>query len=66
MLGDPNAQFTKQIGLDIDLSELGLGLRSQRYSMIVKDGKVVSVNVEKTPKDFETTSAEVILKQLQK
>jgi peroxiredoxin len=52
--------------LELDLSDAGLGVRSKRYAMIVKDGKVVSVNVEQTPKDFENSSAEAILRELEK
>eukprot|EP00761_Pharyngomonas_kirbyi_P011463 gb/GECH01011488.1/.p1 GENE.gb/GECH01011488.1/~~gb/GECH01011488.1/.p1 ORF type:complete len:192 (+),score=32.74 gb/GECH01011488.1/:1-576(+) len=65
MLGDPMADFTKSVGLDIDLSGAGLGLRSKRYSMIVKNAKVVALNVEEQPNDFGDSSAETAIKQLE-
>lgn len=46
MLADGDATFTKATGLTLDLTGKGLGLRSNRYSMLVKDGKVVQLNVE--------------------
>ncbi len=46
MLADGDAVFTKATGLTLDLTGKGLGLRSNRYSMLVKDGKVVQLNVE--------------------
>ena len=49
MLADGSAEFAKKIGLDIDLSARGLGVRSKRYSMIVEDGVVKSLNVEEAP-----------------
>ena len=63
MLGDGNAEFTRKIGLTMDGSKFGLGERSQRYSMIVDDGVVKALNVEK-PGAFEVSSAETMLKQL--
>lgn len=46
MLGDGDAAFTKATGLTLDLTGKGLGLRSNRYSMLVKNGKVASLNIE--------------------
>ena len=46
MLADGNGDFAKAIGLDIDLSGFGLGLRSKRYAMLVDDGVVKVLNVE--------------------
>ena len=46
MLCDPDAAFTKSLGLSLDLSGLGLGERSKRWSMVVEDGVVSTVNVE--------------------
>lgn len=46
MLCDPEAAFTKSLGLSLDLSGLGLGERSKRWSMVVEDGVVATVNVE--------------------
>lgn len=62
--GDPLAEFTKQIGLDVDLSGAGLGLRTKRFSMIIDNGKVVALNVENSPGDFAVTGADKVLAQL--
>jgi peroxiredoxin len=62
MLADGGAAFTKAIGLEMDTGDFG-GVRSQRYSMIVEDGVVTHLNVEQ-PKQFEVSTAEVILQQL--
>ncbi|RFC62950.1 peroxiredoxin [Fulvimarina endophytica] len=63
-LSDGNAEFTKAIGLDIDLSVAGFGLRSKRYSMIVKDGVVASLGVEEAPGLPDVSSAESVLAKL--
>lgn len=63
MLGDGSATFTKALGLDQDLTEKGMGVRSQRYSMVVDDGKVTQLNVESGGK-FEVSNAETMLGQL--
>ena len=63
MLGDGNAELTKALGLEEDLSRSGMGLRSRRYSLLVDDGVVKQVNVEQ-PSKFEVSNAETILKQL--
>jgi peroxiredoxin len=63
MLADGNADFTKAVGLEFDGSKYGMGLRSQRYSMVIKDGVVTELNVEQ-PGAFEVSSAEYLLKQL--
>jgi glutaredoxin/glutathione-dependent peroxiredoxin len=63
MLADGNAEFTRKIGLTLDGSKFGLGERSQRYSMVVEDGVVKSLNIEK-PGAFEVSDAETILKQV--
>ena len=62
MLADGGAAFTKAIGLEMDTGDFG-GVRSQRYAMIVEDGVVKQLNVEK-PKQFEASTAEAILQQL--
>jgi peroxiredoxin len=49
MLADGSAEFAKKVGLDVDLSLRGMGVRSQRYSMIVEDGVVKVLNVEPVP-----------------
>ncbi|MCB8839160.1 peroxiredoxin [Aurantimonas sp. VKM B-3413] len=63
-LSDGNGEFTKALGLDIDLSVAGLGTRSKRYSMIVEDGTVKALNVEESPGQADKSSAEAILEQL--
>ena len=62
MLADGGAAFTKAIGLEMDTADFG-GVRSQRYAMIVDDGVVTALNVEK-PGAFEASSAEAILEAL--
>ena len=63
MLADGNGDFTRAVGLELDGSGYGLGKRSQRYAMVVQDGVVKALNVEK-PGSFEVSSAEAILKAL--
>jgi len=63
MLADGNGEFTKAVGLEMDGSKFGLGQRSQRYSMIVKDGVVSTLNVEEGG-EFRVSSAEHMLGQL--
>ena len=62
MLADGSAAFAQATGLTLDLSARGMGLRSNRYSMLVKDGKVISLNVE-APGKFEVSDAGTILAQ---
>ena len=62
MLGDGSADFAKGTGLTLDLSARGMGLRSNRYSMLVKDGKVATLNVE-APGKFEVSDAATLLAQ---
>jgi peroxiredoxin len=63
MLADGNGDFTKAIGLELDGSRFGMGSRSQRYSMIVKDGVVSELNVE-AGGEYKVSSAEYMLEQL--
>ncbi len=63
MLADGNGNFTKALGLAFDASGFGMGERSQRYSMIVKDGVVQELNVEEKGA-FDVSSAEHMLGQL--
>lgn len=63
MLADGDAAFAKATGLTLDLNGKGLGLRSNRYSMLVKDGKVAKLNVE-GPGKFEVSDAGTMLGQL--
>lgn len=62
MLADGSAEFAKATGLTLDLSARGMGLRSNRYSMLVKDGQVASLNVE-APGKFEVSDASTLLQQ---
>ena len=63
MLGDGNGDFTRALGLSMDAKGYGMGERSQRYSMIVKNGVVEQLNVEQ-PGEFKVSSAEHLLTQL--
>ena len=63
MLADGSATYTKQLGLDLDLVGRGMGVRSQRYSMLVDDGVVKALHVE-APGKFEVSDAETMLKDL--
>jgi len=63
MLADGSGDFTKAVGLQLDLSGRGFGLRSQRYAMIVDDGVVTALNVEEGGA-FQVSSAETILAAL--
>lgn len=63
MLGDGSADFTKKLGLELDLSARGMGLRMQRFSMLVDDGVVKQLNVE-APGKYEVSGAETMLGQL--
>lgn len=63
MLADGNGEFAKAIGLEMDGSGFGMGTRSQRYSMVVKDGVVTELNVEEGGA-FEVSSADYLLGQL--
>ncbi len=62
MLADGDAAFAKATGLTLDLTGKGLGLRSNRYSMLVKDGKVATLNVE-APGKFEVSDGATLLAQ---
>lgn len=64
MLGDGSADFTRATGLTLDLAAKGLGLRSQRYSALVKDGVVQTLNIE-GPGKFEVSDAATMLRQAQ-
>ena len=64
MLADGSAAFTQATGLTLDLNSRGMGLRSNRYSMLVRDGKVASLNVE-GPGKFEVSDAATLLAQAQ-
>jgi peroxiredoxin len=63
MLADGAAAFTKQLGLDLDLTGPGMGVRSKRYAMVVDNGTIKALQVE-APGAFEVSSADAILKAL--
>jgi glutaredoxin/glutathione-dependent peroxiredoxin len=63
MMADGSATFTKALGLELDLVGRGMGVRSQRYSMLVDNGIVKALNVEQ-PGKFEVSGADTMLKQL--
>jgi peroxiredoxin len=63
MLGDGSAEFTRKLGLELDLAARGMGLRMQRFSMLVDDGVVKQLNVE-APGKYEVSGAETLLAQL--
>ncbi len=61
MLADGNADFAKALGLDVDLAPFGLGVRSQRYAMIVNDGVVEYLAIEdSTPQHIKATAEKVL------
>lgn len=62
MLGDGSAAWTKALGLELDLTARGMGIRMQRFSMLVEDGVVKSFNLE-GPGKFEVSDADTMLKQ---
>ena len=63
MLADGSAEFTKALGLEMDLTARGMGVRCQRFSMLVDDGVVKTLNIE-APGKFEVSGGDTILKQL--
>ncbi|ACF03238.1 Redoxin domain protein [Rhodopseudomonas palustris TIE-1] len=63
-LGDGNADFTKAIGMEMDGSGFGLGTRSLRYSMLVEDGVVKTLNLEPNPGKVEVSGGDTLLGQL--
>ncbi len=64
MLADGSADFAKKLGLEIDLTARGLGVRSKRYSMAVDNGVVKILNVEDAPPQHEKSSAETLCSQI--
>jgi peroxiredoxin (alkyl hydroperoxide reductase subunit C) len=63
MVGDGSGAFTKALGLELDLTPRGMGVRSQRFALIAVDGKVTHLNVEQ-PGGFEVSKAEAVLSHL--
>ncbi len=64
MMADGSADFAKATGLTFDLTSRGMGVRSQRYSMLVKDGVVRALNIE-APGKFEVSDAKTLVGQAQ-
>jgi len=63
MLADGSANFAKALGLELDITARGMGVRSQRYALVAEDGKVTHLGVE-APGGFEVSKAEAILASL--
>jgi glutaredoxin/glutathione-dependent peroxiredoxin len=63
MMGDGSANYTKALGLEFDLTARGLGVRCQRFSMLVDNGVVKVLNIE-APGKYEVSDAETLLKQI--
>jgi peroxiredoxin len=63
MLADGSAEYTKKLGLELDLTGRGMGVRSQRFSMLVDDGVVKALNIE-APGKFEVSGAQTMLQEL--
>ena len=64
MLADGSAELTKSLGLDLDLSGHGMGVRASRFAMIVDDGTVSHLSVEQSSAEMTVTGAEAILSEL--
>ncbi len=63
MLADGNGEFTRQLGLEMDGTAYGMGMRSQRFALVADDGVVTALHVE-APGEFRVSSAEAILNEL--
>ncbi len=63
MLADGNGTYAKALGLELDASKFGMGVRGQRFALIVKDGVATQVNLE-GPGEFQVSAADYVLKQL--
>lgn len=61
---DGNAEFTKAVGMDLDLGVAGLGVRSKRYAMVLDDCEVKTIMVEDNPGQAEKSTAEAVLEAL--
>jgi len=64
MLADGSGDLVRALGLELDLSKGGLGIRSQRYSMLVDNGVVKSLNIEKQPGQVDVSGADAMLRAL--
>lgn len=63
MLADGNAEYAKALGLELDATGYGMGVRGQRFALVVKNGVATQVNVE-GPGEFKVSAADTVLKQL--
>jgi peroxiredoxin len=63
-LADGSGNWAKATGLTVDLSERGLGIRSQRYAMVVNDGVVKALNIEDAPGKADISGADNLMKSL--
>jgi glutaredoxin/glutathione-dependent peroxiredoxin len=63
MLADGNADYAKSLGLTLDASKFGMGLRAQRFAMVVKNGVVTQLHIE-APGDFKVSAADYVLARL--
>jgi len=63
MMADGSADFTRKLGLELDLTARGMGVRLQRFSMLLDNGTVKQLNIE-APGKFEVSSAEAMLAKL--
>ncbi|MFV0295668.1 MAG: peroxiredoxin, partial [Hyphomicrobiaceae bacterium] len=66
MLADGGAEFARKIGLEMDLTTRGLGVRSKRYAMAVDDGVVKVLNIEESPGEVKTSGAETLCSMIDK
>ena len=66
MVADGSAKFTRAVGLELDLTDRGLGVRCQRFSMIVEDGVVKDIAVEPKPAEAVVSGAEKMLERMAK
>lgn len=64
MLADGSGTFTKALGLEMDATNFGMGIRSQRYSMLVEDGEVKQLNIETAPGSTDESGAAKIMEQI--
>ena len=64
MAGDPFLKFTKTIGAEVDKSDKGLGIRSNRYTMLIENGQVIKIEEEKETATCELSAAENFLKEI--
>ncbi|MCI4660758.1 MAG: peroxiredoxin [Neomegalonema sp.] len=64
LIADGSALYTKALGMDLDLTERGLGIRSKRYALIIENGTVTWLGLEENPGQAEASSAEAVLAAL--